>query len=260
MIYKEDIVNVELETGTIHRSFLCQAIGKGDHYANRFGVALVRNGEAVTIDGNASCQGLFMAPDGNNILISGTDFTGVSGNKAWVQLPQACYNVEGKFTLAIKVLGYGIVGTYRIIDGVVDNTGVTGAVAPVETVPTYQEIISLYNEMVAIAGAARGAAGEGNADQVDGYHAADLLTDIGGTPRKLHVRYGAAELPDDTVTAVTFSSPFPNACVWIGITPATGFNVWSAVSVVSSTLTGAEFKQKNGSDIAMNVNYIAIGW
>ena len=145
--YREDIVSIELESGSIHRSFLNHSIGLGDNLANRFGVRLFRNGEEVSANG-ATCQGLFVPPNGQPILISGASYTGTSGNEAWVQLPQACYSEEGKFTLAIKVIGGGVTGTMRIVDGTVDNTGSGTPVAPTETVPTYQEIISLYDEMV----------------------------------------------------------------------------------------------------------------
>ena len=44
----------------------------------------------------------------------------------------------------------------RIVDGMVDNTGVDGAVAPVGTIPTYQEILAVYDQMLAAkAGAVR---------------------------------------------------------------------------------------------------------
>lgn len=154
-IYKEDLVDIELETGTVFRSFLNHSIGKGDNLANRFGVRLFRNGEAVNVS-QASCQAVFMAPDGQNILVSGNSYSGVSGNIAWVQLPQACYNVDGQFTLAIKVIGDGVTGTMRIIDGTVNNTGVDGAVAPTSAIPTYQEILAVYDQMLAAkAGAVR---------------------------------------------------------------------------------------------------------
>lgn len=146
--YNEDIVKVELTTGTIFRSFLSHAIGSGDNLANRYGVEVLRNGETVELSG-ASCQGFFIAPDGQHILISGSSYAHVSGNRAYVDLPQACYNVEGQFTLAIKVIGGGITGTLRIVDGVVCNTGYDGAVAPTGSVPTYQEILALYDEMLA---------------------------------------------------------------------------------------------------------------
>lgn len=146
-IYKEDIVDIELTSGTIHRSFLNHSIGKADDMADRFGFRLFRNGEVVSTE-NCSVQGYFMAPNGVNIAITGADNTGKVGNVAWVQLPQACYNEEGQFSLAIKLVGGGVTGTVRIIDGNVNNTGATGAVAPVADIPTYQEILGVYDEML----------------------------------------------------------------------------------------------------------------
>lgn len=153
-IYRNDIIDIEMGTGNIHRSFLNHSIGEGDNLANRFGVRLYRNGEPVNVEG-ATCQGIFMAPDGQNILVSGTDsnnqpISGTSGNMAWVQLPQACYNVEGQFSLAIKVVKENITATMRIVDGVVSNTGAEHIVIPVDTLPTTQEIIDAYEEWLAV--------------------------------------------------------------------------------------------------------------
>ena len=155
-IFHEDIVKIDLaNNGSIHRSFMNKSIGLGDNYANRFGVDLYFDGVALNLD-TATCIGLFMAPDGQNILISGQDFAYAGGNRAFVQLPQACYNVEGQFTLAIKVIDSPVTGTMRIIDGIVDNTGAEGAVAPVGSVPTYQEVLAVYDQMLeAKAGAVR---------------------------------------------------------------------------------------------------------
>ena len=153
--YLEDFIDIELTSGSLYRSFLNRPIGEGDIKANRFGIRIYRNGEAVNI-GSSSVQGYFMAPDGSNIAITDSSHTGISGNTAWIDLPQACYNYEGQFTLAIKVIGDGVTGTMRIVDGVVNNTGVTGAVAPTGTVPTYQEVLAVYEEMLeAKAGAIR---------------------------------------------------------------------------------------------------------
>lgn len=147
-IYREDIVDIDLDSnGTLFRTFMNHAIGKGDKMENRFGVRLWRSGEPVDLS-LASTQGFFMAPDGQNILISGSGRTETSGNVGWVQLPQACYNTEGQFTLAIKIIDDSVTGTMRIIDGVVDNTGVDSPVAPVGDVPTYQEILAVYEQML----------------------------------------------------------------------------------------------------------------
>ena len=56
--------------------------------------------------------------------------TSFSGNEAYVTLPQACYNYEGQFTLAVKVISDNndITGTMRIVDGVVDKIMTTAYV------------------------------------------------------------------------------------------------------------------------------------
>ena len=149
-IYHEDILDIELNTGTIARTFLSNSIGEGDDMANRYGVRLFRGGEPVSAE-DSEVIGLFMAPDGVNYLISETTYTGstgTSGNIAWVQLPDDCYVVEGQFSLAIKLGGGSVVGTMRIVDGVVTNTGSTGAVAPTGSIPSSAEIIAAFEEAV----------------------------------------------------------------------------------------------------------------
>ena len=143
--YHQDIVNIDLDCGNIHRCFLRRSIGTGDSNANRFGVRVFRGKDAVDLTG-VSCQGYFRNSQGENIAL--TSHGTVEGNKAFVTLPQACYNYDGQFTLAIKLVGGGITGTMRIIDGMVDNTNTGGAVAPTADVPTYQEILAVYEEML----------------------------------------------------------------------------------------------------------------
>ena len=149
-IYKEDIADINLETGNIHRSFLRHSIGTQDQHADHFGIRVMRDGEPVDLTG-ISVQGVFMPPQGGSpIAITGDTYTIVEGNVAKVILPQACYNYEGSFTLAIKLIDItdSITGTIRIIDGVVDNTHASGTVAPTGSVPTYQEILAVYDDMV----------------------------------------------------------------------------------------------------------------
>ena len=144
-IYHEDIVNIDLESGTIHRSFMNHAIGSGDDDANRFGVKVFRKGEPVDLNG-CSCQAVFINAEGTKIAL--TSHGTVNRNVAYVTLPQACYNVEGNFCLAVKLIGGGVTGTMRIVDGTVDNTGTVGTVAPTSDVPTYQEVLSVYGQAV----------------------------------------------------------------------------------------------------------------
>ena len=155
-IYKRDIASINLETGTIHRTFLNHSIGYKDQKADHFGIRVFRDGEPVDLTG-VSVQGVFMPPQGDPIAITSGNI--VSGNEAEVVLPQACYNYDGQFTLSIKLVDAtnAVTGTMRIVDGMVDNTHASGTVAPTSAVPTYQEILSTYDAMVAATAAANGA-------------------------------------------------------------------------------------------------------
>ena len=153
-IFRADILDIELNSGSIARSFLNHTIGAGDSKANRFGVRLFRGGEPVSAE-SCTVTGLFMAPDGTRYVISETSYTGstgTEGNEAYVQLPPACYAVTGQFTLAIKLTGGGVEGTMRIVDGTVDETGEDGAVVPTSTIPATADIIAAYEEAVDVIG------------------------------------------------------------------------------------------------------------
>ena len=143
-IYREDIANVELSSGQIFRSFMNHTIGSGDELANRFGVRVFRNGEPENIGG--TCMGLFIRADGTTVTISSGV---VSGNEAYVTLPEACYAVEGQFSLAIKCQGSGVTGTLRIVDGVVSRTSTSAAVDPGTVIPSIENLIDAIDEAVA---------------------------------------------------------------------------------------------------------------
>lgn len=140
----EDIVNIELEGGSIHRSFLNHSIGEGDNNANRFGVRLFRNGVPENVSG--SCFGLFIRADGATVAIN--DGT-VSENVAYVTLPDTCYAVEGQFCLTIKVSTASDTTTLRIVDGVVSRTSTNAIVDPGTIIPSIDDLIEAIDEAVA---------------------------------------------------------------------------------------------------------------
>lgn len=147
-VYKRDIVDINLETGNIHRSFLKHSIGYKDAAADHFGIRVFRNGEPVNLTG-VSIQGIFMPPQGSPIAITSGNI--VNYNEAEVVLPQVCYNYNGQFTLAIKLVdpSNAVTGTMRIVDGMVDNTHASGTVAPTEAVPGYEEVLATYEQAIA---------------------------------------------------------------------------------------------------------------
>lgn len=139
-LYHEDIVDVELESGTIHRSFAHKTIGEGDDSANRYGVRLWRNGEPENV-GGSTCIGYFIPhATGNTVTINGGLF---SGQEAFVELPEACYAAEGGFTLVIKLVGGGVTGTMRIVDGTVVDSMIGSPIDPGGVIPDLADLMEV---------------------------------------------------------------------------------------------------------------------
>lgn len=133
---KTDIVDVELTTGSVHRSFMNEVLGEGDAATVVFGARLFRAGEPVNLAGK-SAVGYFIRADGHTEVISG----GLcAGNVVQVTLPGACFDVEGGFTLAIKAVDADTAGTVRIVDGTVVNTSLTDLYDPDSVIPDLSEL------------------------------------------------------------------------------------------------------------------------
>ena len=139
-IYREDIVDIELESGTVHRSFAQRIIGEGDANANRYGIRLRRNGAPVDI-GGSTCMGYFIRHARNDtVTINGGAF---SGPEAYVELPQACYAYDGGFSLVIKLVGGGVTGTMRIVDGTVVDSMIGSVIDPGSEVPDLSDLLAV---------------------------------------------------------------------------------------------------------------------
>lgn len=65
--YRADIVDIELESGSVHRSFMNQVVGEGDANANRFGFRCLRKGKPVDLAGS-TVIGHFIRADGNTVI------------------------------------------------------------------------------------------------------------------------------------------------------------------------------------------------
>lgn len=137
-INKENFRRVELATGIV-RDSLPVVIGEGDIEADRFGVEVFRGaGDTPTDLTGMDCTGYFIRQTGDTVVITGT----VDGNRAWVDLPQACYAYEGQFSLAIKLADGDVTGTMRIVDGVVLRTTTDTVVDPGTIIPSVEALIA----------------------------------------------------------------------------------------------------------------------
>lgn len=139
-IYHEDIIDVELKSGTIHRSFAQKIIGEGDIKANRYGVRLWRDGEPVNA-GGSNCMGYFIRHGhGDTVIINGGLF---NGQEAYIELPDSCYAYDGAFTLVIKLVGGGVTGTMRVVDGTVVDTMIGSPIDPGGVIPDISDLLAV---------------------------------------------------------------------------------------------------------------------
>lgn len=147
-IKRIDLVDIDLNSGKLHRSFFSHSIGTTDVKGNGFGVRVFRDGEPVDLTG-VSVQGYFRDPQGNNIGITSGNVSasGDDNNEAYVILPAACYNYEGRFQLAIKLVSSTITGTVRIVEGMVDNTNTGGAIVPPPATASYDTVLAAFEQV-----------------------------------------------------------------------------------------------------------------
>ena len=143
---KKDIIDIEVKTGSIHRSFANHMIGGGDEQGDLYGMRILENGQPVSLSGG-TCTGWFINSDGITLVINGA----VNGDTAYVVLPAAAYAKEGQFSLAIKISGTGYAGTMRIVDGTVVKTTTENINDPSSVVPSLESLMAVIERAEAAA-------------------------------------------------------------------------------------------------------------
>lgn len=144
-----DIIDVDLDTGTVHRSYNDHVICMDDELANVYGARLFAGKEPVQLTGGATCAGYFIRPNGDTVVIEGyiTAPTETEPSSTCrVVLPQACYAYPGQFTLVIKVSSAMIGGgtsTVRIVDGTVVKTRTGAVIDPGIPIPNIDELLGI---------------------------------------------------------------------------------------------------------------------
>lgn len=155
-VYHEDIVDIDLNGASLFRSFASNPIGLGDINGHRYGVHVLRNDTVVNLTG-VSCVGYFIrSGHADTVTINGTVNAG--NGIAYVTLSQACYAYEGAFSLVIKLVGGGVTGTMRIVDGMVVKTTTGNIIDPGHVVPTLTELLAQIDQMRIATDAANNAA------------------------------------------------------------------------------------------------------
>lgn len=110
-LFRADIARVDLDK-LLLKTNVGEVLVTGDNAANRYGAAVYRGNESIDLSG-CICEGWFIAPTGETIIIPGA----VQGNLAYVDLNADCYKSEGAFTLALKIKQDESIITLRMMDG-----------------------------------------------------------------------------------------------------------------------------------------------
>lgn len=134
---RQNIVKVDLAS-RLQRIERGALLATADKLANRMGAEVYQNGKAASLTGY-TVKGYFIRAGVDTITIAGT----ISGNQAYVELPESCYYHDGSFSLAVKLCKSGYEQTLVIFDGYIAQT-VTGSMIDTTKAVPY---IALYEAL-----------------------------------------------------------------------------------------------------------------
>ena len=111
-----------------------------ENKGHKFVVSCMRGGELLTLTGTVTAR--FMRANNTTILIAGNDYTGIVDGKAVVTLPQDCYNVPGRFQMAILLTADGATSCIYACVGSVQRTQNGELIDSGEAVPSLEELLA----------------------------------------------------------------------------------------------------------------------
>lgn len=117
-------------------TFLHGNLFSQDNAGNTINVYVMNNGEPATIGGTVSAN--VIRSDGNTVAVSGA----ISGNKAYVILPQAAYAVPGRVEIIIKLTQSTTVTTIAAIVANVYRSTTDTVIDPGTVIPSIQSLIA----------------------------------------------------------------------------------------------------------------------
>lgn len=163
--------------------------------SHKFVISCMQNGELVNLTGSVSAR--FIRSNGTTILLAGSDYATIEDGKAVVTLHQDCYNVPGRFQLAIfntntseqtTACIYACVGTVqRTQSGELIDSG--------EAVPDITELIAQMEACEQATTNANTATSNANTATAAANAAAEAASTAGESK---FVRYDAAQTLTDT--------------------------------------------------------------
>ena len=127
-----------------------------DNQGNKISVDVYDGGSPATLSGNV--MGYVIRADGATVVISGNEYTTLSGNRASIILPASAYVVVGVVSIVIKV-GTTTVGA---CSGYVYRTSTDEIVDPGHVIPSIEELLAKIADCEAATTAANTAAANAN--------------------------------------------------------------------------------------------------
>lgn len=115
---------------------ICGNVFSMDNNGNKIGVRVTNGGEPATLSGTISAN--VIRADGATVAVAGT----ISGNEAYVVLPQACYAVPGVITIVLKNTVDSNVTTLLAVMANVYQSSTDTAVDPGTIIPSIQALIA----------------------------------------------------------------------------------------------------------------------
>lgn len=174
-------------------------IHEGDHLANRCGAIVMMGKAPLALGGN--CSGTAILHDGSTVPLTGT----ISDNEAYVELDNACYQVEGPITVHVKWVNGTLETTLISFYGTVEITETGVVIQPSTPIPDLPQLMAAIEDMVEATEDAEEAAVAANSAAVDAYNSkptiycwGDSLTEgVGGyiMPPDGHNAYMAYSYP-----------------------------------------------------------------
>ena len=114
-----------------------------DNNGNLIGVNVYKDGQAATLSGSVSAS--VIRADGATVAVTGA----LSGNRASVTLPQACYAVPGVLSVVIKLTDGTTVTTLCAVVANVYQSSTDAVVDPGTIIPSIQSLISAIDAAIA---------------------------------------------------------------------------------------------------------------
>lgn len=151
--------------GPIIPESMAGSLFTGEKLAHQFIISCTRDGAAISLSG--SVTGRFMRADGQTILLTGS----VSSGKGTLTLPQDCYNINGRFVMALFNVAGGATTTIYAATGNVLRTQGGTIIDSGSAVPNIDDLLAQIDAMEQATARANAAA-----DKAVRYDAAQELT------------------------------------------------------------------------------------